>query len=246
MWWKTLWRITSELWKLHSVLFWDTTEKVQLERKKTLQNLGTMSQCLKTQPRMSARSTAWFLKPEGCMQLPRAMHTFSVPRQLSMHIHSICETNAALLLQGLWMCLGHNISDSCFIFDVLTVILPVLCLHHKDGGYSFSPHSLLLLGSTSPHHLPQMEIWAPSWEEEPQLRNTSETFLIPWLRQRTQYISQQLPFNKRKPQPYRHSLSLRGLQHPTCAWAAARDTLSEWWLLLDQPLSCSQKLLEPC
>lgn len=171
-------------------------------------------------------------------------HFFSA-RQWSMHMHRSCKTNAALLLQGLWMCPGHKISDSCFIFDVLTMILPVLRLHHKNGGYSLPLHSLLLLGSTSQHHHPQMEIWALSWEEETQLRDTSEAFLSPWLKHRTHHISQQLLFDKRKPQTYRHSPSLRDLPHLTHAWAAARDVLSEQWLLLGQPLFGSQNLLEP-
>lgn len=185
MWWKTLWRITSELWKLHSVLFWDTTEKVQLERKKTLKNLGTMSQCLKTQPRMSARSTAWFLKPEGCMQLPRATHTFSVPGSCpctfiasvrQMQLYSCKDSGCASvitflipalsLMSWLWSCLySAFITRMEDIHSLLTLsfcLAPLPRIISLKWKFEHRPEK-----RSHSSEIPQKHFSSPGWGKEP-------------------------------------------------------------------------------
>lgn len=174
IWWETPWKITSELWKPHSALFWDTKEKIGV-------------QCPSDQehnPEYILFSTAWLLIPPGLRSAhnsPRYICQDS-SRQWSMHKSKSWEANAALLLQGLCMCPNHKASDSCFIFADLMVLLPVCYLHHTDGGYSslISSPTRLHLPASPPLNTPRLEVRAPSWEEEPQLRNASEArFSVP-------------------------------------------------------------------
>lgn len=143
IWWETPWKITSELWKPHSTLFWDTKEKIGV-------------QCPSDQehnPEYMLFSTAWLLIPPGLRSAHKSPRYICQDngRQWSMHKCKSWEANAALLPQGLCMCPNHKASDSCFIFADLMVLLPVCYLHHTDGGYSSWPP--LPPGSTSRHHL---------------------------------------------------------------------------------------------
>lgn len=129
-------------------------------------------------------STAWLLIPPGLRSAHNSRRYICQDsgRQWSMHKSKSWEANAALLLQGPCMCPDHKASDSCFSFADLMVLLPVCQLHHTDGGYSSSISSptRLHLPASPPLNTPRLEVTAPSWEEEPQLRNAAEAcFSVP-------------------------------------------------------------------